>query len=433
MTPDAVLDLTSSLVGKSLAHIEARSGEAHYRFLEPVRQYARELCQATDELPMLRDRHLDWYVTMAERAEIFLWGGPEQEAWLARLESEQENCRAALRWAIDQQKLDSGLRLAGALRRFWDVRGYGGEGDEWLETLLRMDNAAHVAPPAARAKALVGTAILAYTLNDYDRATMRAEQGRTLSCELGNLEGIADSVNVLGMIASDKEDLDEAMRLYGEALALYRALGSKRRIAAMLCNLGNIAYFRGDYEHAIAMYTDALDLFRAVGDSVALAATLSNTGAAYRELGRLDLATKALEEGLGYARKSSAAVELAHVLNNLGDVAFRGGQYARSADLMRQSAELFQQCGDRRNVLASLVVLSETLIGLEQPDRAACLAGVVVAQCEALGISAIGAEWSGIQRTMEAARERLGEKHAAEARAKGRRLTLEQAVVLARD
>ncbi len=429
---DAVLDLTSSLVGKSLVHIEARSGEAHYRFLEPVRQYAHELCLAAGELPLLRDRHLDCYLALAEHAEPSLWGGAEQAACLDHLESEQENFRAALRWTVEQLKLSPGLRLAGALRRYWDIRGYSGEGSEWLETLLRMDDAAGAATPAARAKALVGSATLAYSLNSYDRATVRAEQGRALCRDLGNLEGVADCLNVLGMIASDKEDLDGATRLYEEALALYRPLGIKHRIAAMLCNLGNIAYFRGHYEQAIATYADALDLFRAIGDSVALAATLSNTGAAYRELGRLDLATKALEESLVHARLSSAAVETAHVLNNLGDVAFRGGNFARSADLMRLSAELFQECGDRRNVLASLVVLSEALIGLGQYERATCLAGTVAAQCEELGIAAAGSEWSGLQRSVQAAREQLGEKREADARDRGRRLTLEQAVLLAR-
>jgi hypothetical protein len=84
-------------------------------------------------------------------------------------------------------------------------------------------------------------------------------------------------------------------------------------------------------------------------------------------------------------------------------------------------------------VLASLVVLCEDLIALGQYERAASLTGSISAQCELLGISAAGTEWSGLQRSVEAGRERLGEKRMADASARGRRLTLEQAVLLARD
>jgi tetratricopeptide (TPR) repeat protein len=345
----------------------------------------------------VKDRHLAWCVDLVERAEPALHGGPAQESWLARLEREHENCRAALRWSIEQGSVESGLRLAGTMRRFWDVRGYGGEGSEWLEAILQIDDGRSDAH-RARAKAIVGSAILSYALNNYKHAIERAEQGHALCRQLGDHEGMADTLNVLGMIASDKEDLDSAAGYYSEALALYHGIGNRRRIAAMQCNLGNIAFFRGDYRQAIEMYRDALDLFRALGEAVALAMTLSNMGAAMRELGDLAQATLALEESAGYARQAGATVELAHALNNLGDVALRGGQYARSADLMRQSAELFQRSGDRRNVLVSLVVLAQALVGLEQCELAACLCGMIEAQCIALEISAIGSEWAGMSQ-----------------------------------
>ncbi len=426
---DDFVEAVSSLVGKSLVQMHGYGGETRYALLEPVRQYAAEALQAAAEVRQVRDRHLAWCVELAESAQPALWGGPERDAWMNRLESEHDNCRSALRWSVDRRNLESGLRLACALRRFWDVRGYGREGLEWLDALLEHAVSAEVAP-AIRAGALVDSAVLAYGLNNYSHAARRAKRGLALCKTLGGLEGMADALNVLGMIASDKEDLDSASERYSEALVLYRQLGNQRRIAAMLCNLGNVAYFRAEYRRAVEMYCDAREVFLASGEVVSLAMTLSNMGAALRELGDMDRATQTLELSAEYARQAGAASELAHALNNLGDVAFRSGQYARSLDLMGRSAELFFQSGDTRNVLVSLVVSAEALSALGQMERVARLCGVVTEQCHALEIPAVGSEWTGLARAAEASLAALGDGGYARARREGSRLALEQAIAL---
>jgi len=98
-----VLDLLGGLVGKSLVQVQEAGGEARYGLLETVRQYAGErLAAGGADLP--RDRHLRWCLALAEEAEPEL-KGREQERWLARLEAEHDNLRAALggagrgRWA----------------------------------------------------------------------------------------------------------------------------------------------------------------------------------------------------------------------------------------------------------------------------------------------------------------------------------------------
>jgi tetratricopeptide (TPR) repeat protein len=198
----------------------------------------------------------------------------------------------------------------------------------------------------------------------------------------------------------------------------------------MFCNLGNIAYFRADYRRAAGMYGDARDIFLATGEHVALAMTLSNMGAAFRELGDLDQATETLEQSARYARDAGANNELAHALNNLGDNAFRRGLHAQSIDLMCRSAELFLQNGDRRNVMVSLVVVSEALAARQQNELAARLGATITAQCQALEVRAAGPEWAGVQRASETVAARLGESRYAEAERHGRLLSLEQAIAL---
>ena len=122
-----VLDLLDSLVNKSLVQAEEADGEVRYGLLETVRQYGQERLAAAGGAERLRDRHLAWYLALAEEAAPHLVGA-EQVTWLDRLEAEHDNLRAALRWARERGAAEEGLRLAGALGRFWLTRGYLGRG-----------------------------------------------------------------------------------------------------------------------------------------------------------------------------------------------------------------------------------------------------------------------------------------------------------------
>ena len=107
---------------------------ARYRLLETVRQYAAEKLAEAGEEMATRDRHVAWWLALAERAGPELHG-PDQLRWLDRLDAEHDNLRAALAWGRDRHP-EAALRLAGCLWPFWRWRQYYGEGRGWLERLL---------------------------------------------------------------------------------------------------------------------------------------------------------------------------------------------------------------------------------------------------------------------------------------------------------
>ena len=107
----------------------------------------------------MRQAHAGYFLALAEQAEPELFG-PEQNTWLARLEEEHDNLRAAFAQPARADDPQPGLRLAGALWRFWEVRGHLAEGQAWLNEMLRRAGAA--AEPAVRAKALLGAGVCAY-------------------------------------------------------------------------------------------------------------------------------------------------------------------------------------------------------------------------------------------------------------------------------
>lgn len=140
----SALDYLTQLRNCSLVLLDSRAGEMRFRMLETLREYADELL-APEERAYLTQCHAEYYLALAERAEPMLTG-PQQRQLLGRLEAEHGNLRAVLQRARDFAQ-ELGLRLAGALYRFWELRGHFAEGRGALEqTLARSNNA----PTAAR-------------------------------------------------------------------------------------------------------------------------------------------------------------------------------------------------------------------------------------------------------------------------------------------
>jgi predicted ATPase len=115
-----VLDLLTQLLAKSLVQVEQQAGEERFRLLETLRQYGQDRLVDSAEVAVVRDRHRDWFLHLAERVKPELIG-PDQVVWLDRLEREHDNFRAALGWVVKQGPAELGLRLGGALWQLWHV------------------------------------------------------------------------------------------------------------------------------------------------------------------------------------------------------------------------------------------------------------------------------------------------------------------------
>src|SRR4029077_9574054 len=150
-----VLDLLSRLISKSLVVVDSVfRGERRYRFLETVRQYARERLVQAGAADRLRQRHFEFFFNEF-RGALPILRHHHQLACLRRLRIEQENVRAALEWALTSPAhAEKGVELAGALFWFWTKRGLYDEGTLWLEQALALVHA----PGPLRARALIGMA-----------------------------------------------------------------------------------------------------------------------------------------------------------------------------------------------------------------------------------------------------------------------------------
>jgi non-specific serine/threonine protein kinase len=280
--------------------------EPSFGMLETVRTYAWEQLAAHGELEAARAAHAGYFLALAERAEPEL-RGRQQRIWHLRLEQEHDNLRVALRWLLDQRGSDVGaqeaaLRLAGALGRFWRVRGYHAEGWRWLEEAL---STTPDADPALRTKALLRAGRLLIHLGDLERSKAVLDEALALAQERQDRHDIAESLTYLGIRAVRVGEWTESVRLLENALARWQELGEQAddsRVSLALGYLGAAYSGLEDHERAASLLSEALAHDDARGDLHSASGTRFYLALILRQLGDLPRAVQLVQEGLQVSR-----------------------------------------------------------------------------------------------------------------------------------
>jgi non-specific serine/threonine protein kinase len=379
---DASLPVLAALVDKSFLH---QDEAGRYRVHELVRQYAGEKLRESGEMEEARNRHLAFFLELAAAAESKM-RGPEQVNWLQRLERDHNNLRAALDWGLAAQSIrEAGLRLSSMLVTFWLIHGYFQEGQRWLEQEL---TASGDVIAALRAKALTGLGTMAWCQGDFTRATAFHQDSLKLYQMLDDTRGIAEALNNLGVQAYYQGDLRQAMPHLQESLKFHRALGDKAGTALALINLGEVARHLGDPEWAAARYSEGLALYRELGDQRWIAGAL----------------------------------------HNLGLVATDQGDFERALQLHQESLLIFQCLGEKQALPESLEALADVFGVMCQPQPAAQLLGAAAALREVLQIPLPPVDRNDYEHTLTVARAQLDNAMFESAWARGRSMTIEQAI-----
>jgi predicted ATPase/DNA-binding SARP family transcriptional activator/DNA-binding CsgD family transcriptional regulator len=419
------LEGISSLLDKSLLWQVGTGGEPRFVMLETIREYAQQRLEESGEAQTTKRAHAEYFLAIAEEAEPMLWG-PEDTAWLHRLEREHDNMRAALSWALEFETAELALRLGGALRWFWNIAGYYGEGRRWLETALAKEGWASA---QARAKALEGVGWLADKQGDLDRAEAAAEEGLKLSAEAELSElGAAEFHNVLGDVARQRGDYERAARLIEESLALYQEAGDKAGIAWTLGNLANVAGDRGDHERAKQLYEEGIARSRQLGGSYPLSEYLVSPGFTLLLEGNPERTTALNEEAADLIRKRGRRGGLQFALDNLGWAMLLRGEYDKAKALHKDSLILCKELGDKAITSKSLDGLACSAGEKGEAERAARLFGAAEALREAIGYLQAPRESALRKPYLEAARSRLDEAAWEKAFTEGKAMGLEKAV-----
>jgi len=341
---DDVLDVLSSLVDKSLVVMEAAQGEARYRLLETLRQYAQERLAAANEVADTRHCHALFFTELVAARERDTFGGASEPELTARLVAEEGNFRAAGDWAHETGDYGTSLRLYAALHWHWYARGHFREGWNRLQAALAH---ADEAPPLHAGKAFVAAAMIARLTGALDQIAPHAARAVALLRDQNDPWHLSYALVFLGVSTPDPA---AAERLFVEAVSLAR-------------------------EHAPG--------------SVLLAFAVFWQGMLAMNQHNLDVAERLLSENHAIGRTRRHPPSIAFPLTMLGRLKLQRGQLEAAAADLRAALRVH---ADNRDVLGcfwSLEGLAQHAHLSGRPERAAqILAGVREQRDES------GAMWS---------------------------------------
>ena len=393
--------------------------------LETIHEYAREKLQGSGEAEEVRRLHAEYFLALAEPAVE----GPQQPAWVERLEEEHDNIRTALSWSLGHsQDAELTLRIGAALGEFWNLRGYYGEGQ------MARGGAGQLspAPTAARARALQRVSWLAFMQGDLDRAEEASEEGLGLEgVELFRTGGgdstAAELQIVLGLVVGARGELERETELLEECLKLSQEAGSLRGMALSLFCLGAAWRARGDLERATQLLEEALTMFRETGDQGLIASVLTHLGFTFLFQGDLERATATSEEAAAMFREQKHLSYLSEALDSLGWVALLRGDSERARVLYAESLGLKREVGDKL-VTRALEGLASVAGARGEAERAARLFGASEVLREVMGTPPEPGDSALQEPYLSAARSQLDETSWQEVWAEGRAMTLDEAI-----
>lgn len=432
IAPAEVLDVLGALVDKSLLLAEERADGVRYLLLETVRQYARDYLEGGDEEYAVRARHVASYLALVEQAKPRL-RGVEQQTWMDRLEQEHDNIRAMLTWVHGRGDAAEGLRVVVAMARFWEHRGYLGEGRRWLGWMLNLADVAGIETVSStlRAAALTAAARLAHRQGDYTGAVAMAEEGLALRRHLDDVPGLVESLNTVGYIALRRGDHERGAALLPEGETLCRACDDAQGLADILNNLAIVAEYRHNYAQATGLIEESLSLWRAVGNARGVALALNNLADLAQQQGQHVRTMTFAAEALTAYRALGDMWGTASALLHMGQAAHGQGEHRRARDLFFEGLELAWAGDHKLEVWGCVEGLAAVAAAQGQLEHAARLFGAVEALGDAMDLPRRAEGDIGTISTAHIAvreRVRAGAELLAAAWQVGRGLALEQSV-----
>jgi predicted ATPase/DNA-binding CsgD family transcriptional regulator len=378
--PEAnLLDRMAVLVDSNLVRQVASEGEPRYTFLETIRELASESLSASGEAVQIYERHGAYFLALAEMADSKLRTG-EQLVWLARLEPEHDNLRAALARSLGTSgpwiKPALALKLSGELAWFWWMCGHFREGQRWLQVALA---AAEDAPATVRAKALYGAGMMAFGQGEFIQALALQERSLVLWQEAGNLWGVAFACSGVSLdLRRNHHDYERSVVLIERGLAISRQIGDRWQAAWCLWMLPGIRGADVSMERTAALLDEALDLFRDVGDAWGTGNVLRGLAELEWRRGNLERAEELLDEAIPFLQRVGDKRGLGGLRRQQARLAQARRDTERSSACYVESLQIARDTGDKAAIGATLVEIGKMLCNAGDYDRAARLFGVVI-------------------------------------------------------
>jgi predicted ATPase/DNA-binding SARP family transcriptional activator len=383
------LETLGALVDHNLLQHTVTRGASRYTMLETIHEYALERLEETPETNSIKRRHAEFFLRVAESANLNPGKLAPGGQHLAIANAEQDNVRAALTWALATGSIELALRLAIAMDMFWtasDPR----EGIRWFAALLEHPSAKAIAPD------------------------LRAHA----------LRGYGSSFSLAG-------DGDSAERLWEQSLLLFEGLGDEHGRAVLLHRLGISAMWKGDLERASALVEESQAIHER-GDNpweriFGIAQTVGTLGAIARDAGEQQHAAELIEQSAAMGREVGVPWWESGMLAELACLSLQAGRVDDSETSARQSLALAEQIRDRAGRVFGVGLLATVAAQRRQLERAGALWGAIEHED---AVAPLGG-WRRHRQACEVLIRKAAGPEFERGRAEGRALTLDDVVALA--
>jgi predicted ATPase/DNA-binding NarL/FixJ family response regulator len=428
-----VLDLLAALVDKSLVVREPEVlGQARYRLLDTIREYAAVCLVEAGESAAFRGRLRDYTRAVAED-NVAIGMALIPAPWSARVDVFRRydvdigNIWQVLSHCLADGDVETGLRICTAVRPCWLVRGTFAEGIEWLDSFLGLDGAA--VPPQVRGAALVGRGQLALS-SDRAAAESAAEEGLELCRAAGDEFWTAGGLNLLAEIALHAGRTDAAASCANEALSVAQASGDGWNEGYALGIRSALAGLQGKLREAQQLAKASMSVMRRIDHQWGVARALLGLGDLARVRRDPDDAHSRYLEALAILREIDSRPEIARCLAGLGRVAMDLGEAELARQHFTESIRLSHSTGSRIGVARGLEAFAGLAVQEDRPELAVQLTAAATALRDAAGLAALSGARA--EQYLASAR-RLGEPAVTLLWTQGLALSADAAVALALD
>jgi predicted ATPase/DNA-binding CsgD family transcriptional regulator len=430
--PDQVLDLLAALIDKSLVTLDAElDGDARYRLLDTIKEYAADRLTASGEGPVMRLRHRDYMLRLLEGFidRAFLRGDPPWPVRVAmnhRVVADRANYRTALSACNERGDAEEGLRLCSALHIPWVAYGDVTEGISWFDRFLELE--AEVTP-GIRARALMLRADLAFEQQDYAAAGERARAGLDL-CRASGGTGAAAALRALAEVSLRAGRHEDALASIDSAIEAARMDGDDWEEGLALAVRATVIARQGRLNEAQRAYEVALDVLHD-NNGWGVAQALYGFGGLARARHDHEAALAHFRNALALYREIDARPEIARCLAGIGWVALSQRDLDLARSSLTESLRLSLAIGQRLAVARGLEAFAMLAAVRGDPAGSVKLEGAALALREAIGHVPSAAARARLDDLLEAARRELGPPAAEALLAEGAAMSADEAVRLA--
>jgi predicted ATPase/class 3 adenylate cyclase len=427
---EAGLDELESLVDKGLVKANGR-----LLMLETIREYAREQLEAVDEADEVALEHARRYAEVAREIRV----GIEGTAQLASVErgiAEEGNLQAALDTLLagarrgDAELCEAGLRLAGDLWMYWHIRGKNVTARDYSEAFLAAD--AKRTPSAGRAATLLNVALGSWMMGEVERAAEKWNEVYRIAEEADAGRELCMGAVGQGSLGLLGADLDTALGWTALGIERSRELGFSWSHGVGLVFQGMLHALGGDGETARAEFMEALEMQERTGDREGAGMSLGGLASLAAQRGNAEEALDLYGRSLAEFEAIGDRGEEARTLSEMAWTYLASGDTTRACRRFLDAVQAHTDIASVRGVGVSLTGLAATEAVGGRPDRAAQIAAAAELLAQEEGIVVVYSDETPGLELVEQARAALSADELARATELGRRLTIEEALELAR-